>query len=209
MHTRCPECQTQRSIDVNELRESRAMIRCDHCLSMYDALEMLSDKETEVDIKEFKYRDHKPSSFDFKLPFAVTVLLFIGQLIYFEGSHLPHQAQFRPLLSWGCEILGCQLPVYCNREELATYPAVFEPEGNDGYRFQTAITNQALFKQKLPDLQLTLLNVKGQRFAQRIFTPAEYAPQMPDLLQADDSIEINLLIAAPKQTLGGYLFKLI
>ncbi len=209
MYTRCPECQTQRPIDVNELRETRAMIRCDQCQAMYDALELLSDKSTEFNIPEFKYRDQQSASFDFKWPFVLTLLLLTGQILYFEGPKFPHNSQLRPLLLQGCEILGCRVPIYQNRQEIVTHPALFEPDEDNGYRFQSAITNQALFAQKLPDLQLTLLNLNGRGFARRIFNPNEYAPQSSGLLQPDDSIEINLLIAAPEQPIGGYLFKLI
>lgn len=146
------------------------------------------------------------------LGFIIGSLLLLGQIIYFESGTMSQNVSYRPKLEKVCRWLGCQLPDYQNLNEFAVLQGSFTPNSDNTMAFKAVINNQALFKQRLPNIKLTLLDYNEQIFAQRIFTPKDYLSSTAGSnfsIAPDETVEVSLTIAAPKTPIGGYNFDLI
>jgi Protein of unknown function (DUF3426) len=142
----------------------------------------------------------------------VGLVLLIGQIIYFEQSKWSQNPSYRPSLEKLCQRFGCQLADYQNLAEFAVLQSSFVPNADNTLVFKAAVTNQAPFKQRLPNIKLTLLDFSEQRFAVRIFSPKDYIANKNRTtisIAPDETVEANLTIAAPKTPIGGYNFDLI
>lgn len=213
MHTQCPECKAQRPISIKELRISGGMVTCDECSSLFDALELLSEEkiphekknETSLAIeKETKiYTPH----WGFASTFCL--ILFIFQIVIFEGYNLTQNTTLRPWLEKACLFFECQLPRYKNLDEFTIVHGAFELTENGHYVFKTTFTNHSAFAQNHPSIKLTLIDFIGQPFAIRVFHPKEYSKQALSLIPANTSAEITMNIATPSNKIGGYRFEFI
>lgn len=215
MYTQCPECKTQHTIDTEQLRSTRGMLKCRECATMFDALEFISEqplsesqepKRSEF-LPEERLTDNSSTSI-WRAGFGLGLVLLIGQFIYFERYRLSQNPALRPWLTQICRNLGCQLPDYKNVQEISILGGSLEARDSHSFRFKAVIVNQAHFSQPYPDVRLTLVNFTGEPFAERIFSAADYLPST-DQLPADESAEIILDIAAPHRKIGGYNFKLL
>jgi predicted Zn finger-like uncharacterized protein len=139
-------------------------------------------------------------------------LLLLGQIIFFESGKLSQNSSYRPRLEKLCHWLGCQLQDYQNLNEFVVLKGSFTPGADNTMVFKAVINNQAAFKQRLPNIKLTLLDYNEQIFAQRIFVPKEYLPNTahPNYsIAPDETVAASLTIAVPKTSVGGYNFDLI
>jgi predicted Zn finger-like uncharacterized protein len=217
MFTQCPECQTIQPLTLAQLRTSRGMLRCSHCMAMFDALERISET------KEINHSDNLSST---RLPWdkvsmsgnaywrtglVIGLLLLIGQIVYFEGYAFTQNPAARPALAKLCQLINCQLPVYKNLDEFTLLHSSFTPLPDQNYALRVVISNQANFSQTYPSIKLTLLDYSGNAFAHRVFQPRDYLPEdsVATVMDADAITEISLKIAAPKTKVGGSTFDLI
>ena len=72
--------------------------------------------------------------------------------------------------------------------------------------------NQAKFPQPYPEVKMTLQELSGKPFAQRIFHPEEYLPKrLTDSrnMTPGEQIKIDLHITKPEIPVGGYTIDLI
>ncbi len=218
MHTLCPECHTQRKISAKELKRSQGMVRCSHCATMFDALELLNEKQVSEKTKtnDPQYNLSVPkSSFLNKLTpywglaYTLCIFLFIFQIYYFEGYNLTQNNTLRPWLEKSCSLLDCQLPPYKNLNEFTILLGSFEPTKNKHYFFKTSFINQSAFEQNHPSIKLTLLDYTGHPFAERVFHPQEYLNHPTGSIKPDMSAEVTMDVAAPAKNIGGYRFEFI
>jgi predicted Zn finger-like uncharacterized protein len=156
-------------------------------------------------------KEQQPLNTNWLLGLIVGVLLLFGQLAYFESDKLSQNPAYRPQLEKLCHWLSCNLADYQNLDEFEVLQGSFTQNADRTITFKAVINNQASFKQKLPNIKLTLLDYNEQLFAQRIFYPKEHlsAASNPDPIAPDATVSINLTIAAPKTPIGGYTFDLI
>jgi hypothetical protein len=153
-----------------------------------------------------------PVNVNWRLGFIMASLLLVGQIIYFESGSLSQDTSYRPQLEKLCRWLGCQLPDYENLAEFTVLQSSFTPNSDNTIVFKAVINNQAPFKQRLPNIKLTLLDYDEQIFAQRIFAPKDYLTGKGHTnfsIAPDETVEARLVIAAPETGIGGYNFDLI
>lgn len=153
-----------------------------------------------------------PVNVNWRLGFIMASLFLLGQIIYFETDSLSQNTSYRPQLEKLCRWLACQLPDYENLAEFAVLQSSFAPNPGNTIAFKAVINNQAPFKQRLPNIKLTLLDYNEQMFAQRIFAPKDYLTGKARTnfsIAPDETVEAHLIIAAPKTGIGGYNFDLI
>ncbi|ESS70998.1 hypothetical protein MGMO_116c00280 [Methyloglobulus morosus KoM1] len=143
--------------------------------------------------------------------FVIGTLLLLGQFIYFEGSKLSQNVTFRPYLEKLCKGIGCQIADYQNLDEFEVLQGSFIPNSDNTITFKAVINNRAPFKQRLPNIKLTLFDYNEQRLAQRIFNPKDHIPGAGKHLSIapDATVSISLSIAAPKTPIGGYTIDLV
>ena len=213
MYTQCPKCKEQHKITIEELRASRGMICCDGCATMFDALELLNEGQEakrENDNKTIPgIKLKKKYALPWGLGYSICIILFIFQIVFFEGYNLTQNATVRPWLVKTCGYFDCQLPRYKNLSEFTILHGSFEPTANKDYIFKVAFTNQSAFEQELPSIKLTLLDFTGLAFAKRVFHPQEYSNQAHKLIRPEMSEEITMEITAPSTKTGGYRFEFI
>jgi Protein of unknown function (DUF3426) len=155
--------------------------------------------------------EKKPVNVLWVVGFIMGSLLLLGQVIYFESAKLSQNSSYRPQLEKLCRWLGCQLPDYQNLNEFAVLQGSFTPSGDNTMVFKAVINNQAVFRQRLPNIKLTLLDYNEQIFAQRVFAPKDYSfgANTYFSIPPDENVTASLTIAAPKTPIGGYNFDLI
>ena len=223
MFTRCPNCQKMQPLTIAQLRNSRAIVFCDDCSILFDALELLSDTASEPG-KEIEAinetpittalpweKEHLPPGRAYwSFGALLAALLLTVQIVYFEGAAFIQNPKFRPAMEKLCQPLSCQLPVYKNLDEFTVMQGSFTPLPDGNYTFTAVISNQASFAQNYPNIQLILQDYTGRSFTQRIFHPQEYLSEnaMAANMPPDATIAISLKIAAPKTPVGGYNFEL-
>lgn len=214
MYSRCPHCQTQQPLTVEQLRQRRGLLACAACGESFDALQFLTDQlgpattgATEEPI--FRSLGNQPQTPAVWLAASLVMLLVLaGQIIYFEGYRLSMFPKLRAGLETTCAIIGCRLPSYRNLDELTVSHSELLNRADRSYLFSAALSNQGLFPQVVPDLKLTLLGFNGQALAERVFVAGEYLDG-PIVLAAEQTTEIRISIAAPLAKVGGYTFTLI
>ena len=213
MYTQCPKCKKQHKITIEELRTTRGMLSCDGCSTMFDALELLSEEQDAKGQNDNKtipgIKLRKKHTLPWGLGYSICIILFIFQIVYFEGYNLTQNAVVRPWLKKTCGYFGCQLPHYKNLSEFTILHGSFEPTASKHYVFKAAFTNQADFEQTLPSIKLTLLDFTGHAFAKRVFHPQEYSNQAHNLIAPEMTEEITMEIATPSTKTGGYRFEFI
>ena len=213
MHTQCPECKAQRPISVKELRTSGGMITCNECSLLFDALELLNEEPVN---NEKKYKTSLAIEKETKIyaphwgsACTLCLIIFIFQIVIFEGYNLTQNSTLRPWLEKVCLPFKCQLPHYKSPGEFTILHGAFELNENGHYIFKASFTNQSAFDQNHPSIKLTLLDFVGQPFAKRVFQPKEYSKQALSLIPANTSAEIAMHIATPSKKIGGYRFEFI
>ena len=213
MHTQCPECKAQRPISVKELRTSGGMITCNECSSLFDALELLNEEKI---LNEKKHKTSLAIEKETKIytphwgySFTLCLIIFIFQIVIFEGYNLTQNSTLRPWLEKACLSFECQLPRYKNLGEFTILHGAFELTENGHYLFKTTFTNQSAFEQNYPSIKLTLLDFVGQPFANRVFQSKDYSKQALGIIPANTSAEVTMHVAAPSKKIGGYRFELI
>ncbi|MEQ1558419.1 MAG: DUF3426 domain-containing protein [Methyloglobulus sp.] len=151
-----------------------------------------------------------PVNINWSLGFILGCVVLFGQIIYFESGNWSQNPSYRPIMEKFCKYLGCTLRDYDHLDELAVLKGSFISKADDTIVFRAVISNQALFKQHLPSIKLSLLDYNEKLFAQRVFTPKEYVGAHKDyFLPSDSTLEIKLSIAMPRTPVGGYYFDLI
>jgi Protein of unknown function (DUF3426) len=155
--------------------------------------------------------EKKPANINWFVGFIIGFVFLIGQLAYFESGKLSQNTSYRPVLEKLCRWLGCHVADYQNLDEFAVLQGSFKPNGDNTITFKAVINNQAAFKQRLPNIKLTLLDYNEQVFAQRIFDPKDHISGVGTHLAIapDATVAVSLTIAAPKTPIGGYNFDLI
>lgn len=140
------------------------------------------------------------------------LILLLGQFFYFESGKWSQNPSSRPQMEKLCRLLDCQLADYENLAEFNVLQGSFTPNADNTMAFKAVINNQSAFKQRLPNIKLTLLDFDEQVFAQRIFAPKEYlsnSARATFSVNPDETVEANLTIAVPKTPIGGYNFDLV
>jgi predicted Zn finger-like uncharacterized protein len=138
--------------------------------------------------------------------------LLVWQVSYYEGANAAQDLRIRPALEQACEIFGCALPAYRDLSRIQIierdlYPA---PDNIDGLEFRLIIANRSNVAQSFPAVKLSLMDVNGAIFAERVFQPDEYLPDnvRTSLPSAGEPVEIKLRLAAPAKEVGGFTFEL-
>ena len=138
------------------------------------------------------------------------LFLLAYQVYYFKGYSLSQNPQIRPWLTTLSSYINYPLPDYRKPLEFTTIGSSLERSDGDHYRLQVSFINHADFPQAPPYIQLTLQNLYGGVFAQRIFSPQQYLGKANIVAPIKNSatLDVDFLIATPEQDIGGYSIEL-
>jgi hypothetical protein len=204
MLTQCSQCKKTYNLSIEELRSQSTTLFCPTCEEMLGRLKVFHSG--------FFFDDKKNTPINsllWSLGCLAGLLLFLVQVYWIERDKLSQNPEQRVWLEKICRSLPCHLPAYKNLDEFEVLHSNFQLQDNH-YLFQIILSNQADFKQPYPHLKLSLLDFNNHAFAERVFYPSEYlSTPSTELMAVSDVIEVNLKLALPTQTVGGYTFELI
>ena len=109
---------------------------------------------------------------------GILLLLTLGiaQAVYYQRYALIENPRYQQQVINLCRLLPCAETAFASTEQLRLLERnVFtHPVAGDALMVTGSFTNQAPFAQKLPDMLISLFDVRGKLIANRLFTPAEY-----------------------------------
>jgi predicted Zn finger-like uncharacterized protein len=102
--------------------------------------------------------------------------LLVGQYGYAERYRLAAVPELRPVLEFGCQLLGCDLPLRhdVGRVEILEREVRDHPQVDDALLIHVTFANQADFVQPYPVFAVSFSDVSGTPVAARRFRPDEY-----------------------------------
>ena len=198
---------------TQQLRRFRGLLICKRCRQRYDALATLSDQpdasplvvSTPIAPKWLHAFSFPPGAWS--IACAVMLVVLLGQGLYFHADTLQRQATTRSLWNAACRLLDCPGIELANADEWSISHSDLQPYLNRQLLFTAALTHQGASSQAFPKLKLTLLGLKGDVLAERIFSGAEYTQQHQ--LAAGDTQKIQLWLAEPTQGFTGFYVSLL
>lgn len=110
---------------------------------------------------------------------TICILLILGlgaQLAWAKRDTLIADPNVGPLLSTGCAVIGCRLPLVADPSQLHLLARDVEqhPSVTDGLLITASVRNDASFAQPYPVVTIILSDANGQRLAMRRFQPEDY-----------------------------------
>ena len=197
MHTRCPHCDTVFRITPEALAAAHNRVRCGNCLSVFDGRAGLVDESRPAPRPQPRTatRQALPASEHYWLEderappragWAATLgwtlgsLALLGSLVvqyaWFLRADLARHAVLRPWLQELCKVAECELPPQRDLSQIRILERDLRhhPEHDAALLVNALIVNQASFAQPLPQLELTLSDLRGEVVAARRFLPGEY-----------------------------------
>lgn len=131
----------------------------------------------------------------------VLTLLLVVQLFFSERTRLAAHAQWRPLVTAVCSVIGCNVPAWHEPGAfvMLSRDVIAVPDHPGVLRVQASIRNDARWPQPWPMLSLSLSDANGRLLGSRRFMPGDYLGHTPDtaLLQAGHAAQLAFDIVEP------------
>ncbi|MEM7565459.1 MAG: DUF3426 domain-containing protein [Pseudomonadota bacterium] len=101
-----------------------------------------------------------------------------AQAVYYQRYELIKNPKYQQQVLNLCQFLPCAASQFSNTAQIRLLERnVFtHPASENALMVTGSFINQAPFAQKLPDILISLFDVKGKLIARRVFAPAEYLP---------------------------------
>jgi predicted Zn finger-like uncharacterized protein len=143
--------------------------------------EKINNEETSLSLREAMYGDDHKSDQSLKpVLWAVGILLLIIistiQVIYYQRYQLISSSQYQQQILNLCQLLPCDSNRFSNPSQIRMVERnVFShPTQKKALMITGSFINDAPFEQSMPDLLISLSDVKGNLIANRQFTAEEY-----------------------------------
>lgn len=103
-------------------------------------------------------------------------LAFIAVLMYVQRDALAAYPQARPWLERMCEVAGCKLPLFKDRDKLRVIgrTVAAHPTLPEALEISLSFTNEAPYAQPYPTIQLRLLDINENVVSRHLFPPEVY-----------------------------------
>ncbi|MGD2171460.1 MAG: zinc-ribbon and DUF3426 domain-containing protein [Gammaproteobacteria bacterium] len=140
-----------------------------------------AEQRRELSLQEAMYGPGGRSAFSIgPLGWFIGILLLgavgIAQAVYYQRYQLIEDPRYQQQVVNLCRILPCAESEFASTEQIRMLERnVFtHPIANNALMVTGSFKNQAPFRQKLPDMLISLFDVQGKLIANRLFTPTEY-----------------------------------
>jgi len=146
---------------------------------------------------------------------ALMLVIFAGQVAFFQFDKWARMDQFRPYYSMACEQLGCVLPSAYDVSQIRTTAT---PQVSSHPRFKNALSvdvlfmNHASYEQAFPKLELTFTDDNEKVIAHRLFSPKEYLAGEASgltMMPVETPIHIALEIQDPGPKANNYKVRFV
>lgn len=163
------------------------------------------EEQRELSLHEAMYGSERRGSSLGSLGWFVGILLLlalgIAQAVYYQRYALVENPRYQQQVIDLCRLLPCAETAFASTEQLRLLERnVFtHPVAGNALMVTGSFTNQAPFAQKLPDMLISLFDVRGKLIANRLFTPAEYLLGNGNrgAIEADEVLQFRLEIVDP------------
>ena len=151
-----------------------------------DTTEVISEAEArrQLSLHEAMYGSERRSFFSMgPLSWFIGILLLsalgVAQAIYYQRYQLIEDPRFQQQVINLCQMLPCAESQFSSTEQIRLLERnVFtHPVASNALMVTGSFVNQAPFPQKMPELLISLFDVKGKLIANRLFKPSEYLLQ--------------------------------
>ena len=141
---------------------------------------------------------------------VVLSLLLVVQVLIADRARLAADAQWRPLITRMCGVLGCSVPAWHQPGAFAMLSRDVRPIADTpgGLQVQATFRNDARWPQPWPSLLLSLSDADGRVLGARAFTPREYlgAGAAQSELAPGQSARIALQLREPDPDVVAFTF---
>ncbi len=184
----------------------------------FDSDEIRADSETAargLSLHEAMYGSEKNARVTSPLAWFIGILLLIGigtaQAIYYQRYQLVEKPRYQQQVITLCRFLPCAESKFSSTDQIRllernvfTHPVI-----DDALMVTGAFVNQAPFAQKVPELLISLFDVKGNLIANRLFKPAEYLleDRTRDHIDPGKPVQFRLEIVDPGTNALTYEFE--
>ena len=165
--------------DLQELADERTMPVTEFDFDHY-SVDRTQPTET-ISLEEAMYGDQRRSMFRMSpLLWFIGILLLtalgFAQAIYYQRYQLIEDPRFQQQVITLCEFMPCADSQFSSTAQIRLLERnVFtHPVANNALMVTGSFVNQAPFKQKLPDMLISLFDIQGKLIANRLFKPTEY-----------------------------------
>ena len=135
----------------------------------------------ELSLHEAMYGSQRRSFFSMSpLTWLIGILLLsaigVAQAIYYQRYELIKKPRYQQQVINICQLLPCAQSQFSSTEQIRLLERnVFtHPVSSNALMMTGSFVNKAPFAQKLPDMLISLFDIKGKLIANRVFTAPEY-----------------------------------
>ncbi len=225
MQTKCPQCTTTFNVSEQLLVVANGQVRCSQCKHVFDGRLHLLDhnkqKSVKSNVNDFSVADIKRriknhgtsvrSNYLWLLAACCVISILCMQLIWINKNSLAEHPRFGHIIIDTCNRIP-QCGIEDKRDNsafsLATRQIYSHPNEENALILSASFSNQADFAQPFPLLLVSMTDKQGEVIAERYFKPTEYRVELEQsepeysyngiaLMQANESININLALADP------------
>ncbi len=229
METSCPNCSARYRVTDNQLQAALGRVKCGECGMVFNALQSLKsfdgvlptnyqlpevmsppqandEPAPELSLHEAMY-GHKRNSVAHFAPFfwfiGILLLIVTGivQAIYYQRYQLIKKPDFQQQVQTLCELVPCGESGFSSIQQIKLLERnVFtHPVTSNALMVTGSFVNHASFAQKLPNMLVSLFDIKGSLIANRVFEPGEYLQNDKDgkLLESNKPVQFRLEIVDP------------
>lgn len=166
----------------------------------------LATASSKLSLHEAMYGAERRSFFSMSpLAWFISILLLtaigVAQTIYYQRYELIENPRYQQQIINLCQILPCAQSQFSSTEQIRLLERnVFtHPVSSNALMVTGSFVNQAPFAQKLPNMLISLFDVKGKLIANRLFSSPEYllADKNRRLMQPEKPIQFRLELVDP------------
>jgi predicted Zn finger-like uncharacterized protein len=137
------------------------------------------------------------------------IALALGQLAWFNRTHVLATPLGHEMASGICALIGCQVPPRRAPSQFAVLERDVgpDPQQADVLVMRLGFSNNADFAQPLPDIQLSLYDSQQKLMARRRLHPEEYlfpAPAEDTLVAPGDNVQVDVRFEDPGRHATGF-----
>jgi predicted Zn finger-like uncharacterized protein len=137
----------------------------------------------------------------------VLALLLSAQFLFLERDRIAaNNPALRPVLGFGCELLGCSISAPRQIESIAIDSSAFTRVKSGVYNLSLSLRNAAAIDLAAPALELTLTDMQDQALLRRVLLPGDYSvkPLIGSRAELVANVPIALRVGVASEKISGY-----
>ena len=166
----------------------------------------VDERRTNLSLHEAMYGEERRglagfAPFFWFIGILLLIVLGIAQTVYYHRYQLIQKPRFQQQVLSLCELVPCTETGFSsiNQIKLLERNVFTHPVTSNALMVSGSFVNQAPFAQTLPNMLVSLFDIRGELIANRIFEPAEYLhnDESTRLLQVNKPVQFRLEIVDP------------